>query len=63
MVDAFVGVGGNAIAIATDGGHRIIAFDVDENRLAIAKHNAEVYGVAERIEVDWLSLLSPPCPA
>lgn len=53
--------------------HPVIAIDIDPLRLALAKHNAEVYGVAQRIDFiqgDFLQLaphlrgdvvfLSPP---
>ena len=71
MVDAFAGVGGNAIQFAFTC-ERVIAIDLDADRLALARHNAQVYGVADRIEFvhgDFLALaprqsdvvfLSPP---
>ncbi|KAI4904271.1 hypothetical protein NFI96_030081 [Prochilodus magdalenae] len=72
IVDAFCGVGGNAIQFALTG-KRVIAIDIDPVRLALAQHNAEVYGVAQRIDFiqgDFLQLaprlqadvvfLSPP---
>ncbi|XP_048020719.1 trimethylguanosine synthase isoform X2 [Megalobrama amblycephala] len=72
IIDAFCGVGGNAIQFALTG-KRVIAIDIDPIRLALAQHNAEVYGVADRIEFlqgDFLQLapslradmvfLSPP---
>ncbi|XP_076151014.1 trimethylguanosine synthase [Alosa pseudoharengus] len=72
IVDAFCGVGGNAIQFALTG-KRVIAIDIDAGRLALARHNAQVYGVADRIEFlhgDFLQLaprlradvvfLSPP---
>ncbi|KAL2095329.1 hypothetical protein ACEWY4_010048 [Coilia grayii] len=72
IVDAFCGVGGNAIQFATTG-KRVIAIDIDGGRLSLAQHNARVYGVADRIEFvqgDFLELaprlradavfLSPP---
>lgn len=72
IIDAFCGVGGNAIQFALTG-KRVIAIDIDPIRLALAQHNAEVYGVAHRIEFlqgDFLQLaprlradmvfLSPP---
>src|SRR5262249_28450698 len=49
IVDAFCGVGGNAIQFAFTC-ERVIAIDIDPRRIAIAKHNAEIYGVADRIE-------------
>ena len=51
FVDAFVGVGGNAIqqALADPAGF-VIAIDLDPSKVAMAKHNASIYGVAERID-------------
>ncbi|KAG7248309.1 hypothetical protein CRUP_036553, partial [Coryphaenoides rupestris] len=72
VIDAFCGVGGNAIQFALSG-KRVIGVDIDAARLALARHNAEVYGVADRIDFllgDFLQLaprlrgdvvfLSPP---
>ena len=58
MVDAFAGVGGNAIqfALTCD---RVIAVELCLQRLTIARHNAKVYGVAHKIEFicgDFLQL-------
>ncbi|KAL0020680.1 hypothetical protein WJX79_010788 [Trebouxia sp. C0005] len=49
IVDAFAGVGGNAIqfALTCD---RVIAVELSAQRLELAKHNAEVYGVAHKID-------------
>ncbi|CAE6458976.1 unnamed protein product [Rhizoctonia solani] len=58
VIDAFCGVGGNAIAFAQTC-ERVIALDISPTRLAIARHNAEIYGVADRIEFilgDYVSL-------
>ncbi|XP_013413259.1 trimethylguanosine synthase [Lingula anatina] len=49
IVDAFCGVGGNAIQFALTC-ERVIAIDIDPVKLECARHNAEVYGVADRIE-------------
>ena len=49
IVDAFCGVGGNAIAFAQTC-ERVIAIDNDETRLRLARHNAAIYGVVDRIE-------------
>ena len=49
IVDAFCGVGGNTIQFAMTC-ERVIAIDLDPVRLAMAKHNAKVYGVEDRIE-------------
>ncbi|KAL8610584.1 hypothetical protein ACOMHN_006303 [Nucella lapillus] len=49
IVDAFCGAGGNAIQFAFIC-ERVIAIDIDPDKLRLAKNNAEVYGVADRIE-------------
>ncbi|KAJ7623516.1 Tgs1 protein [Roridomyces roridus] len=49
ILDAFCGVGGNAIAFAKTC-ERVIALDISPTRLALARHNAQIYGVADRIE-------------
>lgn len=49
VLDAFCGVGGNAIAFAKTC-ERVIALDTSPTRLALARHNAQIYGVADRIE-------------
>jgi len=57
ILDAFCGVGGNAIAFAKTC-ERVIALDTNPTRLALARHNAIIYGVADRIEfilADYLS--------
>ncbi len=58
VIDAFAGVGGNAIQFAFTC-ERVIAIELDPLRLACAQHNARVYGVADRIEFicgDFLQL-------
>jgi trimethylguanosine synthase len=49
VVDAFCGVGGNAIQFAMTC-HHVIAIDHDATRLACARHNAKVYEVDNRID-------------
>ncbi|KAJ2846811.1 Trimethylguanosine synthase [Coemansia erecta] len=49
VIDAFCGVGGNSIKFAEWCEH-VVAIDIDPVRLSMAKHNAELYGVADRIE-------------
>ncbi|XP_037075936.1 trimethylguanosine synthase-like [Pollicipes pollicipes] len=49
IVDAFCGAGGNAIQFAFTC-ERVIAIDIDAEQLALARHNAAVYGVRDRIE-------------
>ncbi|KAF0693506.1 Aste57867_15532 [Aphanomyces stellatus] len=51
VVDAFTGCGGNAIQLAMTC-RQVIAIDMDPAKIAIAAHNAAVYGVADRIE--WI---------
>ncbi|KAF8917297.1 RNA cap guanine-N2 methyltransferase-domain-containing protein [Mucidula mucida] len=60
ILDAFCGVGGNAIAFAKTC-QRVIALDTSPLRLALARHNAQIYGVADRIEfilTDYISFAS-----
>nr|XP_046264693.1 trimethylguanosine synthase isoform X2 [Scatophagus argus] len=72
VIDAFCGVGGNAIQFALTG-KRVLAIDINRKRLDLARHNAGVYGVTDRIDFlqgDFLHLapqlrgdvvfLSPP---
>lgn len=50
IIDAFAGVGGNAIAFAsTCRWKNVYAIEKDPQVLACAKHNAEVYGVGDKI--------------
>lgn len=74
IIDAFCGVGGNCIHLSSLSPNIFcIAIDIDKERLEMAKHNAAVYGVEDRIEFicgDFLQLapfmhadiviLSPP---
>eukprot|EP00026_Physarum_polycephalum_P012401 Phypoly_transcript_12705.p1 GENE.Phypoly_transcript_12705~~Phypoly_transcript_12705.p1 ORF type:complete len:280 (+),score=32.90 Phypoly_transcript_12705:271-1110(+) len=72
IIDAFCGVGGNAIQFAITCQH-VIAIDIDPKKIAMAKHNAKIYGVDHKIEFiegDYMKLaptlkadtvfLSPP---
>lgn len=49
VIDAFTGVGGNAIQFACMNFH-VIAIDIDPRKIEYARHNAEIYGVADRID-------------
>ncbi|KIW29991.1 uncharacterized protein PV07_05772 [Cladophialophora immunda] len=50
IFDIMCGVGGNTIAFALSGKwKRVYAIEKDAATLACAKHNAEIYGVADRI--------------
>lgn len=59
VVDLFAGCGGNVIQFALTC-HRVLAIDLDATRLCHARHNAGVYGVADRVDFvlgDALALL------
>jgi trimethylguanosine synthase len=49
IIDAFCGVGGNCIQFAKHC-KKVIAIDIDPIRLQCAQHNAELYGVKDKIE-------------
>ncbi|KAK4401898.1 Trimethylguanosine synthase [Sesamum angolense] len=49
VIDAFAGVGGNAIQFAKVC-HRVVAVDVDPNKVQLAFHNAKIYGVEDYID-------------
>ncbi|KAF2737977.1 S-adenosyl-L-methionine-dependent methyltransferase [Polyplosphaeria fusca] len=50
IVDAFAGVGGNAIAFAMSGRWDLVfAIEKDPATMKCAKHNAELYGVKDKI--------------
>ena len=61
ILDAMCGVGGNAIAFAKSGRwKRVYAIEKDPATLACARHNAEIYGVVDKItffEGDCFELL------
>ena len=72
VIDAFCGAGGNTIQLAMTCNH-VVAIDIDPEKIELARNNARVYGVEERIEFiigDFLALaptmkadsvfLSPP---
>eukprot|EP01063_Lacrimia_lanifica_P019141 TRINITY_DN26206_c0_g1_i1.p1 TRINITY_DN26206_c0_g1~~TRINITY_DN26206_c0_g1_i1.p1 ORF type:complete len:336 (+),score=112.20 TRINITY_DN26206_c0_g1_i1:59-1009(+) len=59
IIDAFSGAGGNTIQFAKIA-KQVIAIDIDPVKLQIARHNAQVYGVAHKIEYiqgDYTKLL------
>lgn len=49
IIDGFCGVGGNAIQF-TKSCNRVVAIDIDEKKIEMAKHNAQIYGVENKIE-------------
>ncbi len=48
VLDGFCGSGGSAIAFAR-AGKQVISLDLEPSRLAMAQHNARVYGLEDRI--------------
>lgn len=60
IIDGFCGSGGNAIQFAMCCDH-VIAIDIDPVKLEMAKHNAKIYNVENKIEFilgDFLQLAS-----
>lgn len=49
IIDAFCGAGGNTIQFARTC-NKVIAIDIDPKKIELAKNNAHVYGVTEKIE-------------
>ena len=49
VIDACAGAGGNAIGFAR-AGCTVTAIELDASRLEMARHNASLYGVGDRIE-------------
>ncbi|XP_037554355.1 uncharacterized protein LOC119430963 isoform X1 [Dermacentor silvarum] len=49
VIDAFCGAGGNSIQFAL-ASRRVIAVDIDPAKVELARNNASVYGVADKIE-------------
>lgn len=49
VIDGFCGAGGNSIQFARVC-RRVIAVDIDPVKVELARHNAAVYGVADKIE-------------
>lgn len=49
VIDACAGAGGNAIGFAR-AGCTVLAIEINPDRLAMARHNAKIYDVADRIE-------------
>eukprot|EP00250_Pteridium_aquilinum_P011805 c20315_g1_i1 orf=152-871(+) len=49
VIDAFTGMGGNAIQFASRQ-NQVIAIDINPTRIKCARHNAKLYGVAQYID-------------
>ena len=47
IADLCCGIGGDLVALAA--GHEVLAVDRDATHLRLARHNAQVYGVADRV--------------
>jgi trimethylguanosine synthase len=66
VLDAFAGIGGAAIGFAR-GGKRVIAVEIDQSRLDMARANARIYGVDDKINficADVMTILDQiPAPA
>ena len=63
IIDAFCGVGGNSIQFAFTC-ERVIAIDIDPVKVELARHNARIYGVEDRIEFivgDYMKLAPTLC--
>ncbi len=60
VADLACGIGGDALALARD--HPVIAIDRDPLRLAVARENARVCGVADRLLPLCADLLTLPPP-
>ena len=59
-VDAFGGVGGNSVQLAAKCKMTIVT-DISMTRLLLAKHNAKLYGVANKLDFvcgDFLKMAS-----
>ncbi|XP_047993471.1 trimethylguanosine synthase-like [Leguminivora glycinivorella] len=50
IMDAFCGAGGNTIQFAKTCGQKVLAIDIDPNKIELARHNSRVYGVEDRIQ-------------
>ena len=60
VIDAFAGIGGNSIAFARYNCAMVYAVEIDAQRIRLAKNNAKVYGVSEKIKfirADFFSLI------
>lgn len=63
VIDAFCGAGGNSIQFAL-ASRRVIAVDIDPAKVELARNNASVYGVADKIEfivADFLEVAPRLC--
>ncbi|XP_044957933.1 trimethylguanosine synthase-like isoform X2 [Hordeum vulgare subsp. vulgare] len=49
VLDAFAGVGGNSIQFAARGCY-VVSVEIDPRKVELARHNARIYGVEDRIE-------------
>ena len=61
ILDAFCGSGGNSIQFAKYC-NKVLAIDIDDQKLNNLKHNSFLYGVADKIEcrnTDYLELANP----
>jgi trimethylguanosine synthase len=61
-LDPFAGVGGNVIQMAATC-RRVIAGELSPERTSLIRHNADVYGVADRIEARCCDFWDSSAPA
>jgi trimethylguanosine synthase len=64
VIDAFSGVGGNAIQFASHHNCiKVIGIEINQERIRMAQHNAIIYGVADKINfiagdfLEWIHIL------
>ncbi|XP_063382716.1 uncharacterized protein LOC134669112 isoform X2 [Cydia fagiglandana] len=50
IMDPFCGAGGNTIQFAKNCGLKVLAIDIDPNKVEMARHNSTIYGVEDRIQ-------------
>ena len=50
IIDCFCGTGANAIQFALGKFDRVVAIDINPEKVAMARNNAQIYGVAGKIE-------------
>lgn len=62
LLDPFAGIGGNVIQMAATC-RRVIAGELSPERTSLIRHNANVYGAADRIEARCCDFWDSSAPA